>query len=718
MIIQHNMPAITAHGKLSAASRSVDKSSEKLSTGYRINRAADDAAGLAVSEKMRSQLRGIKQAIKNTQNGAALIQTFEGALGQTVSIIHRMKELAVQSANGNYSDSVDRQTIQVEYRQLCDEVNHIAETDFNGVVMLSEKPDVDNLALEKVINSQDLAVIAMQRSAQSGGAAKLFSAAQTQALAFSARSAVQCGDLSVSGGTLNTDFRYENNTLTILTDTPIAISGTSRADHIFVERNVNANITLSNVDIRFNDGDESRKIDGTCAFEIADNSKGNVNVNLNGTNNLSSGVRRAGLQKNGMGGVGTLTITGNGKLTVHGGAHGAGIGSGKEKNGCENITIESGIIYAYCGTNDSSVSGNCGAGIGSGCDGDVKNIMIKGGKILAVGGSRGGAGIGSAATTSRNSKSSDIVISGGVVVAIGGGTGESDKNPRTTGAGPGIGAGGCFHAGTSSGIRISGDDTIVISKGGRQRSGKYAEDFDTCLDDNGKKGTSSDPVQWGSLVDEKYSGTIFGVNIKDGTIVHGNPGTVPDFPVLPEPPDTPDIPLIPGNPDNPDNPDSSPSKRPAFTEGSAEMTYTDELILQTNSRSKDAVMFTFRYSAEGIGELKNDLNCTAKGLGLDELSLATQESANYAIDKFDHALCKATIIRATFGSAMNRLEHKTSNLTSMDENLTTAESGVRDTDMALEMMSYTKGQIVMSAAQSMLAQANTQKQGVLNLLTE
>ncbi|MBQ8781842.1 MAG: hypothetical protein IJZ72_09245 [Oscillospiraceae bacterium] len=140
------------------------------------------------------------------------------------------------------------------------------------------------------------------------------------------------------------------------------------------------------------------------------------------------------------------------------------------------------------------------------------------------------------------------------------------------------------------------------------------------------------------------------------------------------------------------------------------------MSLQVGARTKDLVDFTFNYSADGIGELKADLNCTAKGLGTDELSLATQESANAAIDKIDHAINKVSMVRGTFGAIQNRLEHKISNLDTNNENLTAAESRIRDTDMAAEMMEFTKNQILSQASQSMLAQANQLPQGVLSLL--
>jgi flagellin len=117
-------------------SRRLNKNIEKLSSGMRINRAADDAANLAVSEKMRSQIRGLHQAGKNTQDGISFIQTVEGNLIETTNILQRMRELAIQSANGVYTRQ-DREQIQVEVSQLIDEVDRIAQTaQFNTLKML------------------------------------------------------------------------------------------------------------------------------------------------------------------------------------------------------------------------------------------------------------------------------------------------------------------------------------------------------------------------------------------------------------------------------------------------------------------------------------------------------------------------------------------------------------------------------------------------------
>ncbi len=137
MVINHNMSAMFANRQLGVTGLSLNKDMEKLSSGLRINRAGDDASGLAVSEKMRSQIRGLNQASQNAQHGISFIQTTEGYLQETTDLMQRIRELAVQSSNGIYSDE-DRMQIQVEVSALVSEVDRIASSaQFNGMNMLT-----------------------------------------------------------------------------------------------------------------------------------------------------------------------------------------------------------------------------------------------------------------------------------------------------------------------------------------------------------------------------------------------------------------------------------------------------------------------------------------------------------------------------------------------------------------------------------------------------
>ncbi len=137
MIINHNMSAIYAQRQVKINNLQVDANMQKLSSGYRITKAGDDASGLAVSEKMRSQIRGFQQASKNAANGISLIQTTEGYLQESQDIMQRIRELSVQASNGIYSDE-DRLMIQVEVSQLVDEVDRVAShAQFNGMNLLT-----------------------------------------------------------------------------------------------------------------------------------------------------------------------------------------------------------------------------------------------------------------------------------------------------------------------------------------------------------------------------------------------------------------------------------------------------------------------------------------------------------------------------------------------------------------------------------------------------
>lgn len=147
MIINHNVTALNTHNKLSAASAAQSKSMEKLASGLRINKAGDDAAGLAISEKMRAQVRGLDQASRNAQDGISLIQTAEGALNETHDILQRMRELATQSANDT-NTSTDRGEIQKEVDQLAKEVTRIANnTEFNTKKLLTGAADGSSTAV-------------------------------------------------------------------------------------------------------------------------------------------------------------------------------------------------------------------------------------------------------------------------------------------------------------------------------------------------------------------------------------------------------------------------------------------------------------------------------------------------------------------------------------------------------------------------------------------
>ena len=172
MVVQHNLSAMNTNRQLSGVQSAQSKSTEKLSSGYRINRAGDDAAGLSISEKMRSQIRGLNKAASNAQDGISLVQVAEGALNETHSILQRMNELATQAANDT-NTTTDRTAIQAEIDQLTSEVNRIqSTTQFNTMNLLDGSFTSKNLQVGS-LKGQTIMVSIKNMDASSLGINKL-----------------------------------------------------------------------------------------------------------------------------------------------------------------------------------------------------------------------------------------------------------------------------------------------------------------------------------------------------------------------------------------------------------------------------------------------------------------------------------------------------------------------------------------------------------------
>lgn len=158
MVVQHNITAMNANRMLGVTTNGQSKSTEKLSSGYRINRAADDAAGLSISEKMRKQIRGLSQASTNAQDGISCVQTAEGALTEVHSMLQRMNELAVQASNGTMSED-DRQNVQDEIDQLVDEIDRVSETTKFNETYLLKGDNTSNGNIKKFAANDEIGTI-------------------------------------------------------------------------------------------------------------------------------------------------------------------------------------------------------------------------------------------------------------------------------------------------------------------------------------------------------------------------------------------------------------------------------------------------------------------------------------------------------------------------------------------------------------------------------
>jgi flagellin len=235
MRINHNIAALNTHRQLGSANNMQSKSMEKLSSGLRINRAGDDAAGLAISEKMRGQIRGLDMASKNAQDGISLIQTAEGALNETHSILQRMRELAVQSSNDTNTDT-DREELQKEMDQLVEEIDRVANTtEFNTKKLLNGdlegvRDEAQSATFNEVSNStvfssitgaatisEDKTYNVEISSATTGGSYTLSwtdESGNTGTVTTNGGGAVSIGDASITLGTLSTGSIGEEATFT------------------------------------------------------------------------------------------------------------------------------------------------------------------------------------------------------------------------------------------------------------------------------------------------------------------------------------------------------------------------------------------------------------------------------------------------------------------------------------------------------------------------
>ncbi len=646
MVVQHNMNALNAYNKLNANVAGLKKSSEKLSSGYRINRAGDDAAGLAISEKMRSQIKGLNQAVRNSQDGINMIQTFEGAAQESHSILQRMKELATESANGTYDNATDRAAIQLEFDQLNDELNQIADTDFNGTVVLNGGQMSDGL---KAVDGEfDYANKAGQASD-----------AQAKKLADLQKELAAVTDPSNKGMDVD-DLAYTK----------------SAADNLWKDLGLDTE-SVTDITITFT-ADKDGNFKATGAVDNATGDKLDVDLsNVTASNSTRTGA------------------TGEGGFKI----------STKSQADITNAifdasSLNEGDIVAvkFTNTNEKTYAPK-----NVGFDDDAANELD------------GKFSYNHDAKLELTSALTDETMSQDWKTVLDKLSATSVKVAYTAAAAStGTALTGTVSIDDTTTFTIAADGKITLTAA----IGSLAAGTEV-----GKFTADSSVVQLSSYTTAGAVNATYGLNVESYNAA--DPSVVPD--ASHDATATADVSAAEAKraeiQDQIDNIGNSTgvSIADSFNNSTARMTYTDNITLQTGARTKDSVNFTFQYNTDktaDMGELKANLNISARedGLATEKLSLATQDDANAAIDQIDKAINKVSMVRATFGSMQNRLEHKITNLTTTSENLSEAESSIRDTDMASEMMNYTKFNILQQAAQSMLAQANQQPQSILQLL--
>lgn len=630
MVVQHNIPAMNANRLYGINNSGLSKSLEKLSSGYAINRAGDNAAGLAVSEKMRAQISGLTQASKNAEDGISMVQTFEGALQETDSILQRMRTLAVQSANGTYQNDVDREAIQLEYDQLNDELNQIADTDFNGVVVLNGGQMADGLkAVDGEFNYANAERDAMQLSANNVN---------------------------------KVDYQKFD-------DTSANAGMKSKADDVWKEisddkwdrSSVTNDQGPESVDVtlKFNSADNTWSVEGAnngankAKFKTEATPNGGFALKTAGDLDIANVVLDATQLKNGD----TITLTLNNPN--------AGIAA--PTNAGAIVTSTNGYTEGTGATDLKKQNANLGVALDAVINGKDDKMSASAKKVLDA--------FDGAAVDVSYVASKEFGQTGGGDVKL---TLSDGANTATID------------------MTSTNDQKFSLKDGTAYTVKVNAGAIEIYAGEDSTKGT-----KLMTLTPTAHADTDAGA----GSVSYKLGIDYKNY-------DTSKLPTVEVK-----SPDANNvSKANSNDASTATLTYTDNITLQTGARTKDSVNFTFSYESKGLGELKADLDCSARGLGTDQLSLATQSDANGAIDKIDNAINKVSMVRASFGAMQNRLEHKIANLDTNNENLTAAESRIRDTDMAEEMTNFTKNQILAQASQAMLAQANQLPQGVLQLL--
>jgi flagellin len=570
MRIQHNIMAMNAYRNYNNNTSALSGNLEKLSSGYKINRAGDDAAGLAISEKMRAQISGLEQASSNVKDGISLVKTGEGAMQEVQDMLNRMVTLATQSANGTYDDETDRANLQKEVDALKSEINRIADSsNFNGINLLDGS--LDNTV--KTTGDTDLFVsnqLTVENDGQIGNT--------PQAGVFKL-------DLSDYTGTTtgtSVSFTIFGKTVKVTTTKDTAITGQELASQLAKSFGTN----------------------GTAEFKTE-------NVNLTATAN---------------GSVVTFTMD---KAPTSAWAESANVtitGIAKSSDGTSGFGNQA--YTAQVETVKEPVDSSAGREYAQASI-DLNDLSITDGSALTIG------------DTSY-------------VFALGSDSNFKDSENKV-------------------------DLTDITADDLADKLDLVASRITTAALDNKNFKVSAQ-----SNVDGKGDGKIY-LTEKDGGV------------------DTDNYKL--------EGADNATSKQDGDWTGLVKFGKVD-----TASMGK-ALSLQIGDTAKSYNQLKvtvDDIHTS--NLGIDDIDISNQEDAATAIDKIKAAINQVSSTRGDLGAVQNRLEHTANNLSVMTENIQDAESTIRDTDIAEEMMSYTKNSILVQSAQAMLAQANTVPQGVLQLL--
>ncbi len=735
MRIQHNIPALSAYRNYSRNVSAVNKNLEKLSSGYKINRAGDDAAGLAISEKMRIQITGLEQAQNNAKSGINLVQTAEGAMTEIHDMLNRMYTLAEQSANGTYANDVDREQLQKEVVSLRTEINRIADaTNYNGINLLdgtqakAEGMEV-NIAPPTTVAAQKAGDIGTFSADVNGKLTK-----GTEAQKYTAKFYV--GDITNSNAAAKKIvLKY------------VDASGNEKD----FELSIASKKSVTTEDIV----NALKGTSGTAVGDITPTDKGTA-----ASKDTTDGSVQNGQLKE------LYDISFEGNIITFTAKYTGGDGTDGDKGTVLDADADKFEIKSIVATDldeadrtaatkkleeKYDAATNTAIGYGTAAGQATKNQNAEDGVYQVA--SRKLTLTGTAADLHNKAlqvgdktyiikdKAQELKgkPDGAVVV-------ELDSDDATADVAEALAAAISREEGENGNYVATSDGGVLTISESTNRGQKV-------LDGDEQEGKFEDVAK---LVDintteagKTYSGSIkFDADkLKDGTILNANGKTY----ILSSKADqevTSKQTLISYDKNATSEEIAKAVADQLTADGATGVTASGDSVTfaaarlggdgvsatgrglelqigdtadefnKMNVSIKNMHASSMRFTVDSLGENPTDLQrkVAAKGLSIANIDISTQEGASEAMAVIKNATNYVSDVRGDLGALQNRLDHTINNLSVTQENITDAESNIRDVDVAKEMMAYTKNNILVQSAQAMLAQANQLPQGVLQLL--
>ncbi len=756
--------AMSAYRNYTNNVSAMKKNLEKLSSGYKINRAGDDAAGLAISEKMRAQITGLETAQKNAKDGISLVQTAEGALTEVHDMLNRMVELATMSANGTYDNTTDRAQLQKEMDQLNDEINRIADSaNFNGIKLLDGSMDAKG-------NIRGTGSAAAPGSVTSIGIPDVGPTLHTNTILHTGAATGSTGtefsvdlhDVKFDGKvgdeltiTLGEGSKATAIKLTVKTaaskgytagDIVNALTGGSKAANFTIEvggstftPGSTAELTIGGGKFTLADGGNGRisftqkGIPATGSEEVLGGMK--VSVTSTPKNPEATGTLAAALATTTAGAsaaVGVYTLTFSGLTSLDAGKYDVTV-SGQKVT--VEITANQSTATAAHAALASAVAAALASKVKDGVASDsTYTVAASGAKLTFTASGNGVNGTNvptNAVTIATNNDSKRTTAHKG------------DYNTQTTDV-KNVAFGGSQRLASTTftldASKVKVGDSIII--GGTEY---------TFSADSADKGNANNKVYIGDMVDADgnlktgYDLGEIARRISDSAAnnttwtvgVAGSSGKI----TLTEKTDANGV--ATGNDAAKgylkngldlttkegiaatlgykagDAAAVAPDKGSALTLqiGDTADSY-NQLKVNIKDMHADRLGKDYQKDADGnyVKDADGELVLDESTDSLDDIRIDNQADAAKAVDVIKRAINQVSDLRGTLGATQNRLDHTINNLSVMTENIQDAESTIRDTDVAEEMMAYTKNNILIQSAQAMLAQANQVPQGVLQLL--